>query len=70
MTLQSTSEGTILTFEHTFSGQEKDLTYFAFTYPFSYTECINYFDQAQKKIKKNLSDEVYIHREILTLSLE
>lgn len=44
--------------------------YIAFTYPFSYTECTKYFDKVQKKIKDQLPNDVYIHRELLTYSLE
>ena len=69
---QSAPEGTTVTFEHTFTGQEKDdqLLYIAFTYPFSYTETTEYFDKIGEKIKKNLSEYVYFHRELLTYSLE
>ena len=44
--------------------------YFAFTYPFSYEDCNNYIDQVQDKIKNQMSEQIYFHRELLTLSLE
>lgn len=44
--------------------------YIAFTYPFSYEECTQYFDQVQAKVDNQMRDSVYIHRELLTLSLE
>lgn len=61
-----------MTFEHTFTGNEKDdnLMYIAFTYPFSYTETTQYFDRLQEKIKRSFSDRIYIHRELLAYSLE
>lgn len=42
----------------------------AFTYPFSYTECSEYFDQVQAKIIRQQRDHIYIHRELLAKSLE
>ncbi|CDW91598.1 UNKNOWN [Stylonychia lemnae] len=68
----SAPEGTSVTFEHSFSGQERDdqLLYIAFTYPFSYSETTEYFDKIQDKISKDFKDQIYIHRELLTYSLE
>jgi len=44
--------------------------YIAFTYPFSYEDCNQYFDNLQDKIQRNLSDQIYFHRELLVESLE
>jgi hypothetical protein len=44
--------------------------YIAFTYPFSYEDCNQYFDNVQDKIQRNLSDQIYFHRELLVESLE
>jgi hypothetical protein len=49
----SSSEGTQVTFDVTFTGNEKNqFMYIAFTYPFSYEDCSQYFDNVQEKIKK------------------
>eukprot|EP00347_Sterkiella_histriomuscorum_P018404 403345634 len=68
----STPEGTQVTFEHSFTGQERNETmmYIAFTYPFSYSETTEYFDKMQLKIKNEFADQIYIHRELLAYSLE
>ena len=70
--MQSTPEGTQVTFEHSFTGQERNdtLMYIAFTYPFSYSETTEYFDKMEMRIKNEFSDSIYIHRELLTYSLE
>ena len=44
--------------------------YIAFTYPFSYSETTQYFDKIHEKITNDFSDSIYIHRELLGLSLE
>lgn len=44
--------------------------FIAFTYPFSYTECTHYFDKVHAKIKRDFSDSIYFHRELITKSLE
>ena len=44
--------------------------YIAFTYPFSYEDCNQYFDNVQDKISRNLSDKIYFHRLLLVESLE
>lgn len=67
----STPEGTQVTFEHTFPSTEKNqMLYIAFTYPFSYEECNQYFDQVQQKVNTQFADRIYIHRELLCYSLE
>lgn len=61
-----------MTFEHTFTGQERNdtLMYIAFTYPFSYSETTEYFDKIHSKIKNEFSESIYFHRELLGYSLE
>lgn len=60
-----------MTFEHAFTGNEKSqFMYIAFTYPFSYEECNQYFDRVQNKIASQFEDKIYFHRELLTYSLE
>jgi hypothetical protein len=46
------------------------MMYIAFTYPFSYSECARYFDKINAKIRKDFSDRIYFHRELLAFSLE
>jgi len=61
-----------VTFDFSFTGQEKaqQLMYIAFTYPFSYEDCNAYFDNVQRTVENTLADKVYIHRELLTYSME
>jgi hypothetical protein len=48
------------------------MTYFSFVEPWGYEDNLNYFTEWQDKIKASprLSDEVYMHREILGYSKE
>ncbi len=46
------------------------MMYIAFTYPFSYQECTTYFDKVHAKIKRDFSETIYFHRELITRSLE
>jgi hypothetical protein len=46
----------------------KDITYFCFHYPFSYTECINKLDHLEIKYFNN--EKIYFHRELLSESIE
>jgi len=41
----------MLSFQHQFSYPETETTYFAFTYPFSYQESVEMFDQIQLKLQ-------------------
>ena len=46
--------------------QEK--TFFALTYPFSYTECCEMTENLENQFKGN--DQIYFKRELLTYSFE
>lgn len=51
----------------------KAITYFAFTYPFSYTDLQNYLRRVEARILKRSitsADDVYYHRECAIKSLE
>jgi hypothetical protein len=57
-----------ITFCHNFAYEETETTYFAFSYPFSFEEIQN---QSQQLIDRFASSEtIYVHREVLGLSLE
>ena len=65
----------ILTFTYKFQESFKATTYFAFCYPFSYTECQEKLDVLENKFKKVTPDhshgtDIYFHRELLCKSLE
>ena len=55
-------------FNHMFAYPEKETTYFAFTFPFSYQESIELTDQIQQKLQNQ--SNCYFNREILYYSLE
>ena len=55
-------------FNHMFAYPEKETTYFAFTFPFSYQESIELTDQIQHKLQNQ--SNCYFNREILYYSLE
>ena len=48
------------------------ITYFSFIEPWGYEDTINFFSDWEERIKSSprMSDEVYIHRELLGYSLE
>ncbi|GFW09092.1 hypothetical protein TNCV_3081841 [Trichonephila clavipes] len=68
----------IISFCHTLSSEQDSITYFAFTYPFSYTECQTMLDDIDNKIGSSLyisknnkpsENAVYYCRELLCHSL-
>lgn len=62
-----------LSFLYNAPENSKAITYFAFTYPFSYTDLQNYLRRIEVKIsKRNLTsaDDIYYHRECAIKSLE
>jgi hypothetical protein len=57
-----------ITFTHNFIYDETETTYFAFSYPFSFEEIQA---QSQAMVEKYAGSEtIYVHREVLGLSLE
>ncbi|XP_036405620.1 cytosolic carboxypeptidase-like protein 5 [Megalops cyprinoides] len=67
----------ILSFNHRFLEVRGTTTYFAFCYPFSYTECQDMLQQLDQKYIHSMHlspnsplDSVYYHRELLCLSLD
>ncbi|XP_055934608.1 cytosolic carboxypeptidase-like protein 5 [Argiope bruennichi] len=68
----------IITFCHTLPLEQDSMTYFAFTYPFSYTECQNMLDDIDNKVGSSLyisknnkppDNAVYYCRELVCYSL-
>eukprot|EP00826_Nyctotherus_ovalis_P041959 TRINITY_DN4276_c0_g10_i1.p3 TRINITY_DN4276_c0_g10~~TRINITY_DN4276_c0_g10_i1.p3 ORF type:complete len:126 (+),score=25.82 TRINITY_DN4276_c0_g10_i1:460-837(+) len=55
-------------FDHSFDCQPDEATYFALTYPFSYTDCQNLLAEYQQKYEKN--QRIYFYRERLVDSVE
>ncbi|XP_031780428.1 cytosolic carboxypeptidase-like protein 5 isoform X1 [Nasonia vitripennis] len=63
----------ILSFNYRTSENPNAITYFAFTYPFSYTDLQNHLKKIDAKMTKqnvNLADDIYYHRENAINSLE
>ncbi|OXU27482.1 hypothetical protein TSAR_010642 [Trichomalopsis sarcophagae] len=63
----------ILSFNYRTSENPNAVTYFAFTYPFSYTDLQNHLKKIDAKMTKqnvNLADDIYYHRENAINSLE
>ncbi|KAJ8355491.1 hypothetical protein SKAU_G00182850 [Synaphobranchus kaupii] len=67
----------ILSFHHRLLEARGTTTYFAFCYPFSYTECQDMLQQLDQKFVNSMHlspssplDSVYYHREALCLSLD
>lgn len=56
-----------LTFMHYFTSP-KETVYFALSYPWSYEENIEYFDNLEQKVSKQNQDLLYFHRQTLTKS--
>jgi len=57
-----------LVFEHQIEVEETQKTFFALTYPFSYTDCqnqLNYYEQTLSK-----TNDIYFKRELLIYSSE
>lgn len=62
-----------LSFVYVTPENSKAITYFAFTYPFSYTDLQNYLKRIETRIsKRNITsvDDVYYNRECAIKSLE
>lgn len=55
-------------FEHLFECAPEDTTYFALTFPFSYSDCQSLIDEYEKQFRDNTN--IYFHRELLVNSLE
>ncbi|BES91621.1 cytosolic carboxypeptidase-like protein 5-like [Nesidiocoris tenuis] len=69
-----------LTFKHRLQDNDRVCTYFAFTYPFSYTDLLGFLSnvelshmqqtRAEEDPILSKADEIYYHREVLCYSLE
>ena len=63
----------LLSFNYRTSENPNAITYFAFTYPFSYTDLQNYLKKVDARMTKqstNFADDIYYHRENAINSLE
>lgn len=63
----------MLSFNYRASENPNAITYFAFTYPFSYTDLQNYLKKIDAKMSKqntHLADDIYYHRECAIKTLE
>ncbi|XP_058801298.1 cytosolic carboxypeptidase-like protein 5 isoform X2 [Phymastichus coffea] len=63
----------MLSFNYRASENPNAITYFAFTYPFSYTDLQNYLKKIDAKMSKqntHLANDIYYHRECAIKSLE
>ena len=63
----------ILSFSYQTSDNIKAITYFAFTYPFSYSDLQSFLKNIDSKMLKQttqLPDDIYYHRECAIKSLE
>ena len=58
----------MITFSHNFAYEETEVTYFAFTFPFSYEEIQN--QSAYLADQHHNHDRIYVHKEVLCNSLE
>ena len=58
----------MLSFEHRFDTDPKEVTYFALTYPFSYSDCQNLLNKYEKSFANH--PKIYFHRELLVKSLQ
>jgi hypothetical protein len=66
----NTNGSSTVTWSHDFrniTGPEEEI-YFAYTYPYSYTESLNKTQNLLKRFEK--SDQIYMHREVLFHSME
>jgi cytosolic carboxypeptidase protein 5 len=61
-----------LRFNHMFSNQPNETTYFAFSYPFSYQESQNSMDEIQNNFEAAapINSNLYFHRETVYYSIE
>lgn len=62
--------GLRLTFQYSITDCRKLTTFFAFCYPFSYTECQHWLVRLDERFTSTLPDGVYYYRELLCRSLE
>ncbi|XP_034174138.2 cytosolic carboxypeptidase-like protein 5 isoform X1 [Osmia lignaria lignaria] len=72
-TLDQTGNDFTLSFAYTVPENPKAITYFAFTYPFSYIDLQNYLRRIEAKLARRditCVDDVYYHRECAIKSLE
>ncbi|XP_076239192.1 cytosolic carboxypeptidase-like protein 5 isoform X1 [Calliopsis andreniformis] len=72
-TLDQKGSDFTLSFIYTTPENPKAITYFAFTYPFSYNDLQNYLRRVEARIAKRTitcADDVYYHRECAIKSLE
>ncbi|XP_076673005.1 cytosolic carboxypeptidase-like protein 5 isoform X3 [Andrena cerasifolii] len=72
-TLDQEGSDFTLSFVYNTPENRKAVTYFAFTYPFSYTDLQNYLRRIESRVAKRTvtgTDDVYYHRECAIKSLE
>ena len=71
--LKNGQDGLQIHFDHQMSAKDSNsLTYFSFVEPWGYEDSLNYFTNYEQKIKNSarMSDEIYMHRELLGYSKE
>ena len=68
VSLETNEKGLEVTFKHTFE-TNNDTVYFAFTYPWSYSDNLDFFDYLSEKLLNN-SPHIYFYRETIAFSKE
>ena len=68
VSLESNEKGLEVTFKHTFE-TNNDTVFFAFTYPWSYSENLDFLDYLSNKVLHN-NPNIYFHRETIAYSQE